>query len=252
MTEALYIVTGASRGMGEAMARQLLKPGHLVLGISRQVNAGLTELAQGSGAQLMQWPQDLALTLGAAQRLESWLASLPANRFASASLINNAGVVSDPSPLGQTQAEDLSNALRVGLESCLLLTSAFLRGTRGWSAQRKVLNISSGLGRRGMAGSAAYCAVKAGMDNFSRAVALEEAQQSGGARIVSLAPGVIDTDMQAQLRDADPVKFPQGALFRELKSAGRLSTPDEAAASVLAYLAKNDFGSNPVDDVREA
>lgn len=252
MSEALFIVTGASRGMGEAMARQLLKPGHLVLGISRQVNAGLSELAVSCGAQLVQWPQDLAQTLDAAQRLESWLAAMDANRFASASLINNAGMVSEPGPLAQAQFEDLSNAMRVGLESTLLLTSAFLRATRAWSAQRNVLNISSGLGRRAMAGSAAYCAAKAGMDHFSRAVALEEAQQARGARIVSLAPGVIDTDMQVQLRGSDPLKFPEGALFRELKSAGQLSSPDQAAARVLAYLSRSDFGSNPVADVRDA
>lgn len=251
MPEALYILTGASRGMGEAIARQLLKPGHLVLGISRSVNTALTELAHANGAQLVQWPQDLAQTLAAAQRLESWLATLDASRFASANLINNAGVVSEPGSLAQAQAEDLSNAMRVGLESCLLLTSVFLRGTGGWSAQRKVLNISSGLGRRAMAGSAAYCAAKAGMDNFSRAVALEEAQLANGARIVSLAPGVIDTDMQVQLRSSDPAKFPDGALFRELKNSGQLLTPDAAATRVLGYLARSDFGANPVGDVRD-
>jgi len=252
MPEDLYIVTGASRGMGEAMARQLLKPGHLVLGISRQVNAGLTELAQSSGAQLLQWPQDLAQTLSAAQRLESWLASFAADRFASASLINNAGVVSEPGPLDQAQIEDLSNAMRVGLESCLLLTSVFLRATKHWTAQRKVLNISSGLGRRGMAGSASYCAAKAGMDNFSRALALEEAPLPNGARIVSLAPGVIDTDMQVQLRSTDLAKFPDGALFRDLKNSGRLMSPDEAATRVLVYLARSDFGNNPVASVNDA
>ena len=59
--------------------------------------------------------------------------------------------------------------------STVLLSAAFVAATRGWTGSRRVLNISSGLGRRAMASSAAYCAVKAGMDHFSRAVALEEA-----------------------------------------------------------------------------
>ena len=251
MSDSLYIITGASRGMGEAMARLLLQPNHLVLGISRKVNPQLQDLATSTGARLEQWPQDLAQTLVAAQGLEAWLSKLEPDRFAHAALINNAGVVSSPGPLAQTSAEELSNAMRVGLESCLLLTSVFLRVTSAWRADRKVLNISSGLGRRGMAGSAAYCAAKAGMDNFSRAVALEEAQHARGARIVSLAPGVIDTDMQVQLRSSDLQTFPDGALFRELKRGGQLSSPEEAAKRVLAYLARADFGSNPVGDVRD-
>jgi NAD(P)-dependent dehydrogenase (short-subunit alcohol dehydrogenase family) len=252
MPEALYILTGASRGMGEAIARQLLKPGHLLLGISRSVNPALTGLAQAGGVELVQWPQDLAQAVPAAHKLEAWLAALDARRFASATLINNAGVVSEPGPLDQAQIEDLSNAMRVGLESCLLLTSVFLRATKQWTAQRKVLNISSGLGRRGMAGSASYCAAKAGMDNFSRAVALEEAALPNGARIVSLAPGVIDTDMQVQLRSTDLARFPDGALFRDLKTSGKLMSPDEAATRVLAYLARNDFGNNPLASVNDA
>ena len=71
-----------------------------------------------------------------------------------------------------------------------------------------MLNISSGLGRRAMAGQATYCAAKAGMDHLSRAVALDQALLANGARIVSLAPGVIDTDMQAQLRGSSVAGFP--------------------------------------------
>jgi NAD(P)-dependent dehydrogenase (short-subunit alcohol dehydrogenase family) len=116
-----------------------------------------------------------------------------------------------------------------------------------------VLNVSSGLGRRAMAGSASYCAVKAGMDHFSRALAMEESARSDGrrgARIVSLAPGVIDTDMQVQLRGADRTRFPDGAMFEALQTEGRLATPEEAARRVLAFLAREDFGTEPVADVR--
>ena len=136
----------------------------------------------------------------------------------------------------------------------MLLTAAFVRATQTWPARRRVLNISSGLGRRAMAGSAAYCAAKAGMDHFSRAVALDEAQRTNGrgARIVSLAPGVIDTDMQVQLRGADPAGFPEQGNFIKLKENGQLSSAQDAAARVLAYLRRPDFGANPVADVRDA
>ena len=117
---------------------------------------------------------------------------------------------------------------------------------------RKVLNISSGLGRRAMASQAAYCAAKAGMDHFTRCVALDEALKPHGAKVCSLAPGVIDTDMQVQLRGADPAAFPDRQNFANLKTGGQLTSPADAATRVLAWLERADFGTNPVADVRDA
>ena len=116
---------------------------------------------------------------------------------------------------------------------------------------RKVLNISSGLGRRAMASQAGYCAAKAGMDHFTRCVALDEAGRPNGAKVCSIAPGVIDTDMQVQLRGADAAAFPDQAGFIHLKAKGQLTSPAEAAARLLKYLARPDFGDNPVADVRD-
>jgi NAD(P)-dependent dehydrogenase (short-subunit alcohol dehydrogenase family) len=101
-----------------------------------------------------------------------------------------------------------------------------------------------------MAGSAAYCAAKAGMDHFSRAVALEEAARPNGARIVSIAPGVIDTDMQAELRGADPALFPERERFAQLQAGGQLLSPADCAAQLLARLDRPDFGSEPIADIR--
>ena len=140
--------------------------------------------------------------------------------------------------------------MRVDLEAPMLLAAAFLQATAGWKVPRRILNISSGLGRRAMASQAAYCAAKAGLDHFSRCIALEQARQDNGARICSLAPGVIDTDMQVQLRGADPDLFPDMGNFVGLKDKGMLTSPEEAARRVLAFLERSDFGVDPVADVR--
>jgi NAD(P)-dependent dehydrogenase (short-subunit alcohol dehydrogenase family) len=243
----LTILTGASRGLGRALAEQLLARGHRLLTIAR----GPVDLPAAAG-EIFPWVIDLADPLPAAQRLERWLREQDTASLASATLINNAGVVSRLAPLADVGDDDLSRALRVGLEAPLLLTAAFLRATQGWHVQRKVLLISSGLGRRAMAGSASYCAAKAGLDHLARTVALEQAQEVHGARIVSLAPGVIDTDMQVQLRQADPALFPERERFAGLKSAGQLDSPAQAAAKVLRFLERADFGAEPVADVRGA
>jgi NAD(P)-dependent dehydrogenase (short-subunit alcohol dehydrogenase family) len=249
MKQPLTIVTGASRGLGLAMCRQLLAEGHFVLAMARQ----RTDLpVPPGGGELLVWSLDLSEPQAAASRLEAWLMAGDAARWGAVTLINNAGVVSQLAPLSAGSAADLSNALRVGLEAPLLLTAAFLRATQEWAVPRKVLMISSGLGRRAMAGSASYCAAKAGMDHLARAVALEEAGCPNGARVVSLAPGVIDTDMQTQLRAADPAQFPDRERFVGLKTSGQLDTPEQAAAKVLKVLERADFGSQPVADVREA
>jgi benzil reductase ((S)-benzoin forming) len=251
MTQHLYILTGASRGMGLAMARQLLKPGNTVLCMSRSTNETLTVQAKQAGASLLQWTQDLALGAHASARLEQWLREQASSSFASATLINNAGLIPRIGPLSEADADDLSHALRVGLETPMQLTSAFLRATATWPGQRKVLNISSGLGRRAMASQAGYCAAKAGMDHFTRCVALEEALKPNGAKVCSLAPGVIDTVMQEQLRGADSQAFPDQSSFLNLKSSGALASPEDAARLVLAVLMRADFGVQPVADVRD-
>ena len=256
MSLHLTLLTGGSRGMGLAMAKQLLQPGSMLVSIARTSHPDLPGAASAQGALLEQWQQDLSRSEEAAQRLTDWLTAQDPAHFASVTLINNAGMIPRIAPLSASAPGDLARALRVGLEAPMLLAAAFLGATENWCQAdskpmvRKLLNISSGLGRRAMASQAAYCAAKAGMDHFTRCVALDEALKPHGAKVCSLAPGVIDTDMQIQLRSTDPMAFPDVANFAHLKTAGQLMAPAEAAAQVLAWLAHDDFGATPVADVR--
>jgi NAD(P)-dependent dehydrogenase (short-subunit alcohol dehydrogenase family) len=251
MNTSLYILTGASRGMGLAMAELLLQKGNALLCISRHAHPELALAAQKANVPLTQWTHDLADGEGASARLREWLHSQNPADFASASLINNAGVIPPIAPLRQSQPADLALALRVGLEAPMQLCAAFLGATQAWPVPRKVLNISSGLGRYAMASQAGYCAAKAGMDHFTRCLALDEALQANGAKVCSLAPGVIDTDMQVQMRGAAGEAFPDQSKFLQLKAQGQLSSPAQAATQVLGYLARPDFGDKPVADVRD-
>lgn len=245
MNTPLTLVTGGSRGLGLALVQQLLARGHQVLTLSRRPPP-LEHPA------LQAWSVDLAEPVAAAGRLGAWLQGQDPAVLQSVTLINNAGVISELAPLGEVDAVDLSNALRVGLEAPMLLAAAFLRATAAWNVPRKLLFVSSGLGRRAMAGSASYCAAKAGMDHLARAIALEEATRANGARVVSLAPGVVDTDMQVQLRGADPARFAEHSRFVGLHEGGLLDSPETAATKLLRYLDRADFGSQPVADVRDA
>jgi NAD(P)-dependent dehydrogenase (short-subunit alcohol dehydrogenase family) len=193
---------------------------------------------------------DLGQVREAVERFEIWLAQVEPGGLDRVALINNAALLPTVVPLSELEGPELTQTIRVGLEAPMALTGAFLRVTEHWPCDRRVLNVSSGLGRRPMASQAAYCAVKAGMDHFTRCVALEEALRERGARVCSLAPGVIDTDMQVHLRESNPMTFPDLGSFKLLKEHGALSTPEQAAAKVLARLMRDDFGSEPVADVR--
>lgn len=286
MTQAtLTIVTGHSRGLGQALAAALLQraqPGDCVLGIARQPSAHLQALAAHSPAHFEQWQADLADAAPVAQRLAQWLAGheqAQQHTLVSAAdaattevatteaaptlwrelrLINNAGLIPTIAPLSQLGSADITQGLRVGLEAAMLLSAAFLHASENWPAPpgagvvgRKVLNISSGLGRRPMAAQAVYCAAKAGMDLYSRCLALEEAAKPAGARVVSLAPGVIATDMQQHLRSARAQDFPDLPRFQSLLENGQLQTPEATAQAILQRLDAPGFGEPVIDDVRQ-
>ena len=252
MTRHLTILTGASRGMGLAMAQQLLRSAQSLLCISRKTSAALAEQAvQTSGATLEQWPLDLSDGATVSAKLSAWLQALDGSQFASAMLINNAAALPRISSLADADADNIAQVLRVSLEAPMQLTAAFLHATKGWPSDRKVLNISSGNGRRAMASQSIYSAAKAGMDHFTRCLAIEEAARENGAKVCSLAPGIIDTEMQTHLRNTDPADFPGHAQFVAYKDNGDLLSPAAAATRVLAYLARADFGGTPVADVRD-
>ncbi|MEO5734215.1 MAG: SDR family NAD(P)-dependent oxidoreductase [Rubrivivax sp.] len=246
-THHLTIITGASRGLGLAMLQQRLAEGHHVLAISRTP----PHVAAAGVDRLQIWQADLSDAAPVAARLHDWLVAVDPATLASVSLINNAGAVSRLAPLARIDSDELVTVMRVGLEAPLLLSAAFLRGTQGLTVPRRLLMISSGLGRRPMASGAAYGATKAGLDHLVRALAIEQAELPDGARVMSLAPGVVDTDMQAQLRAADPKLFGEREHFVRLKEEGRLDSPAQAAAKVLRVLDSADFGvGDPVGDVR--
>ena len=232
----LYVVTGASRGLGAALAERIAaQPGNELLTISRGGASLAADLSDAQGAQ----------RAGAA--LE---ARLRGRDFAKAVLINNAGVIDPVGPLDAVDPAALIGNLNVNLVAPLLLMRAFLRATAGVPL-RRVINISSGAGRRALYGWSAYCAAKAGLDMASRAVALEAQARGQAVEVCSLAPGVIDTGMQATVRAASPEAFADVERFRKLKSDGALRPAMDVAADILRLEAAGKLAGDVVRDLRE-
>lgn len=220
------VVTGSSRGLGEALARQLRDAGWDVLGLSR---------ADG-------------VDLSSVDALDAWLGTGALRQFlADASdivLINNAGTVGPVAGVGAQSAAAISEAVTLNVTAPLVLTDAVVKH-RPFGVAVRVVHISSGAGRRPYPTWSVYCATKAAVDMHARALSEEGI---AGVRVAAVAPGIVDTDMQAAIRAAED--FPLRDTFIGYKESGALSTPDDAAAKILRLIESPDFGASPVTDVR--
>ncbi|WP_028534406.1 SDR family oxidoreductase [Paludibacterium yongneupense] len=240
---ANVVVTGHSRGLGAAIASAFLENGSQVLGLSRRHNP---ELAARFGHQLRQVEIDLSHPAA----LAAWLDEGSLARFltgeTAAILINNAGLLQPVGQAGEQGARAIAEAVAVNVAAPLMLSDAFVDATR-YSDDRRILHISSGAGRTAYAGWSLYCASKAALDHHARAVA---ADALPALRIASLAPGVIDTAMQAEIRATPLERFPLRERFDELKTGGGLSTPADVARQLLDYVLSPGFGAQAVTDLR--
>jgi benzil reductase ((S)-benzoin forming) len=238
------ILTGHTRGIGAAMAEQLLSRGFPVLGLARKSNEALAT----------RYPETLTeveLDLSNTTAFASWLqGDALAGFIADADtvlLINNAGMLQ---PVGSIEGQDVSaiaHSVSLNVAAPLMLAAAVAAASTR-ASDRRIVHISSGAGRNAYPGWSIYCATKAALDHHARAAALD---QNRALRIGSVAPGVVDTDMQAEIRGSDLDRFPLRARFEELKRNGQLSTPEESAKKVIDYALSDSFGQTPVVDVRE-
>jgi len=248
----LYIITGASRGLGAALANALMAPAHHLVCMARNPMSALRARAQAENCMLDARIVDLVDIAAATHALESSLAGVNADAVTEACLINNAGTVLPIKPADKLLPEEIAASVAVNLGAPMALTAAFLRLTADWPGARKVVNITSGAAQKAYQGWSVYCATKAALDQFSRCVAVEQGDLAHGAHVVALAPGMIDTDMQAAIRAVAPEDFKDQSRFLALKESGQLASPDAAARRIIAYLEGGNFGTQPVVDLRNA
>jgi benzil reductase ((S)-benzoin forming) len=237
------IVTGHTRGLGAALSEILLARGFAILGVARGRHPALAAGFPGA-------VDEAEVDLADLRSVEQWLAGGAVERFLHgaqcAVLVNNAGTVQ---PIGRCSAQqpaDVGRAVILNVATPLMLSSAFAAASAS-VPNRRIAHVSSGAARNAYAGWSVYCATKAALDHHARCVALDS---EPAMRIATIAPGVVDTDMQAEIRSVDERHFPSREKFVELKRGGQLTSPGEAAAKFADYLLGDSYGQAPNVDLR--
>lgn len=238
----VYIITGASKGIGFELAKQLSGEGHFVIGIARTAS----EL---DGVKFI--GVDLFETVKLEALMDEIIVAAPQDAVAF-TLINNAGIVDPIGLMGAVNVEEITKAIALNLTAPMTLSNAFIMKLKEFEGSKRIVNISSGAGRNAYEGWGTYCATKAGLDHFSRVVALEQANAEYPVGIVSIAPGIIDTGMQETIRTSKEESFPLLDRFIDYKEKGLLSSAEQTAGRLIVFMETVDFKTaGPIADLRD-
>ena len=221
LTDEIALVTGASRGIGRAIALALGEAGARVAGTAT-TEAGAARI-QESLAQAGHPGLGLVLDVSDPQSVDQAMHQMQADLGAPSVLVNNAGITRD-ALLMRMKEEDWDQLIATNLTALYRMTKACLRPMMK-AKKGRIINISSVVGFSGNAGQTNYAAAKAGMIGFTKSLAQEVG--SRGITVNAVAPGFIDTDMTQALSESQRAELLRGVPL------GRLGTPEEIAAAVV-------------------
>jgi benzil reductase ((S)-benzoin forming) len=235
------IITGVSRGLGAALFDEFHAAGDCVLALGRRFTEGQHAAERADAHRIRLRPAELAYpsSLPSAAELASFV-----HDATDVVLVHNAAVLAPVNAIGTLHPEELQLTVTVNLTAPMLLTNALLgagilrpTGAAVGAAGRDltVLFVSSEAARRLIGGWPVYGATKRGGESFFETLAAQHADDPR-VRVLSIDPGVVDTDMQAQLRDyaTREVYFPERERFIALQERDELAPPAQAARQILA------------------
>lgn len=222
-------ITGVSKGLGEALAKLYLNKGFDVCGIGRKSNIKHRKFSF------------MYCDLSHHDEVENLMLDFKSNT--EILLINNAGIIGEIKRISDQEKDFSQELFQINTIAPIQLIRKFSLVSAEYKCKLTVLNISSGAGRRAIPSWANYCASKAALDLFSECYQIEEYEKNSGNKIFSLAPGVIDTEMQEVIRSSKAENFSSRDNFVQLKNENNLKSPNEVAELIVKSLEANLFES---------
>lgn len=229
----MIFITGVSRGLGKAIAELYLSKGEKVTGIGRSADIS---------------HENFSFITCDLSDLEA-VRKLTLNSFESqVTLINNAGIIGEIKRISDQENSDVDQVLTVNVSAPVILTQKIYQTVQDKNSFTLV-NISSGAANRAIPSWASYCASKAALNMHTETFLLEEQEKGNFPKVYAVAPGVIDTGMQSQIRAANPENFSALDNFKSLKEDGNLFSSQEAARR-LFLLINDEYIGNVFHDLR--
>ncbi|WP_186579238.1 (S)-benzoin forming benzil reductase [Aquibacillus kalidii] len=228
------IVTGTSKGLGESVARLLMDEGIHVIGISRR-ESEMLENYNGLGSYTHA-VIDLADHSAMETPLMDVMTSIINEKPELIYLVNNAAMVEPIERAGSMASADLTNHVQLNLLAPLLATNMLLQAVKGITTRAIVANVTSGAANRSVYGWSAYCSTKAGLNRFTETVALEQEELNTDHKVILYNPGIMDTEMQADIRSADKQAFKDIETFKQYKEDNSLRSTDDVARVLVNVL----------------
>ncbi|SDZ86876.1 SDR family NAD(P)-dependent oxidoreductase [Psychroflexus halocasei] len=238
----IVIITGGSKGIGRALVDHYVAQNYKVYSLSR---------SHEKHEKFTQVSVDLTDISAAEHIFESVLAEIRDLEVSSLSLINNAGRLGDIKHLENLKPEDISKSIQLNVTSAFLLSSLFIEFGEKYSCTKKILNISSGAASSAYAGWSVYCASKAAIDMLTSTIAIEQKNKENPVYSYGIRPGVVDTEMQTQIRNTDAEDFENVEKFKELKENDQLYKPEYVAQRIFDILNSDQMKSGETIDLRE-
>ncbi len=228
--QGVFLVTGASKGIGRSIAKSIANSGNTVIALARDskelVDIGAELVALQSNSMV------ISCDLGDRENIAIAASTIENNYSHIAGIIHNAGTIHPIEKMLNVERDDWNRSIQVNLIGVQDLTNR-LGSIIGGDQHTRITTISSGASKRSIHGWSAYCVSKAGLDMWAMCMAEEGADNNISA--VSIAPGIVDTNMQHEIRNANDVAFPSLPNFIEYYENGDLTNPQDVADKLLPF-----------------
>lgn len=210
----------------------------------------LSELAEETGGWLRYFKADLTEIQKIPDLLTEIFSAIDPKDASGLTLINNAGVLEPVGYSGTLNNQEIDNHLTTNLLAPAVLINIFIELSDNFNIPRTILNISSGAAATPYPGWSNYCASKAALDMLTRTIGIEQRDRPNPVKIFSLAPGIVDTNMQKTIRGTNKEQFPLRDKFDKLYRENKLSKPEEVAKKIISLLTSDLPSTGKILDLR--